>query len=325
MKTRAAILVEQKKPLVIEEVEVPALKLGQVLVKVLASGICGSQIGEINGVKGPDRFLPHLLGHEGCGTVLEIGEGVRTVKPGDRVVLHWRKGAGLESVTPTYNSRLGTVNAGWVTTFNEHAVISENRVTAVPADFDVEAAALFGCAVTTAFGVVTNNAQVAIGQSVVVFGAGHVGQAVVRCLLLLDCQVVCIDSRAEWLDRLPAAPQLETVRLDEPSDFVPRLMPDDFVVCMTMGHRTDLPVLAAILTLGRQPRYLGVIGSRAKREVLRRELAEAGVAPAAIEPLRCPIGLPIGGNQPGEIAVSVAAEILQIRDAAKRREQAELP
>ena len=149
MKTRAAILVEQKKPLVIEEVEVPALKLGQVLVKVLASGICGSQIGEINGVKGPDRFLPHLLGHEGCGTVLEIGEGVRTVKPGDRVVLHWRKGAGLESVTPTYGSRLGTVNAGWVTTFNEHAVISENRVTAVPADFDVEAAALFGCAVTT--------------------------------------------------------------------------------------------------------------------------------------------------------------------------------
>ncbi len=160
---------------------------------------------------------------------------------------------------------------------------------------------------------------------VVVFGAGHVGQAVVRCLLLLDCQVVCIDSRAEWLDRLPAAPQLETVRLDEPSDFVPRLTTDDFIVCMTMGHRTDLPVLAAILTLGRQPRYLGVIGSRAKREVLRRELEEAGVAPAAIEPLRCPIGLPIGGNQPGEIAVSVAAEILQIRDAAKRREQADRP
>jgi S-(hydroxymethyl)glutathione dehydrogenase/alcohol dehydrogenase len=69
MKSRAAILVEQKKPLVIEEVEVPAPKLGQVLVKVLASGICGSQIGEIDGVKGPDKFLPHLLGHEGCGEV----------------------------------------------------------------------------------------------------------------------------------------------------------------------------------------------------------------------------------------------------------------
>jgi len=95
MKSRAAILVEQKKPLVIEDVELPALKLGQVLVKVLTSGICGSQIGEIEGVKGPDKFLPHLLGHEGCGEVLEVGEGVRHVKPGDRVVLHWRKGAGL--------------------------------------------------------------------------------------------------------------------------------------------------------------------------------------------------------------------------------------
>lgn len=153
---------------------------------------------------------------------------------------------------------------------------------------------------------------------VVVFGAGHVGQAVVRCLLLLDGQVACIDSRQEWLDRLPASPQLDAVRLDEPRDFVPRLTAADFVVCMTMGHRTDFPVLEAIFKAGLEPAYLGVIGSRAKREVLRRELADAGVATAAIERLRCPIGLPIGGNQPGEIAVSVAAEILQVRDAAKR-------
>jgi S-(hydroxymethyl)glutathione dehydrogenase/alcohol dehydrogenase len=180
MKSQAAILVEQKKPLVIEEVEVPALKLGQVLVKVLTSGICGSQIGEIEGVKGPDRFLPHLLGHEGCGEVLEVGEGVRTVKPGDRVVLHWRKGVGLESVTPVYDSRIGTVNAGWVTTFNEYAVVSENRVTAIPADFDPEIAALFGCAVTTGFGVVTNNARLAIGESIAVFGAGGIGLNIVQ-------------------------------------------------------------------------------------------------------------------------------------------------
>jgi len=180
LKSRAAILVEQKKPLVIEEVEVPALKLGQVLVKVLASGICGSQIGEIAGVKGPDKFLPHLLGHEGCGEVLEVGEGVRHVKPGDRVVLHWRKGAGLESVAPVYASRIGTVNAGWVTTFNDYAVVSENRVTVIPADFDPEIAALFGCAVTTGFGVVTNNARLAIGESIAVFGAGGIGLNIVQ-------------------------------------------------------------------------------------------------------------------------------------------------
>lgn len=180
MKSRAAILVEQKKPLVIEDVEVPALKLGQVLVKVLTSGICGSQIGEIEGVKGPDKFLPHLLGHEGCGEVLEVGEGVRTVNPGDRVVLHWRKGAGLESVTPVYESRIGRVNAGWVTTFNEYAVVSENRVTAIPSDIDPEIAALFGCAVTTGFGVVTNNARLAIGESIAIFGAGGIGLNIVQ-------------------------------------------------------------------------------------------------------------------------------------------------
>ena len=93
----AAILVEQNKPLVIDEIELPdRLECGQVLVKIHYSGICGSQIGEINGVKGVDDYLPHLLGHEGSGVVLEMGDGVTSVQPGDRVVLHWRKGKGIE-------------------------------------------------------------------------------------------------------------------------------------------------------------------------------------------------------------------------------------
>jgi xanthine dehydrogenase accessory factor len=150
---------------------------------------------------------------------------------------------------------------------------------------------------------------------VVVFGAGHVGQAVVRCLLLLNCQVVCVDSRPEWLDRLPAAAHLDKVFLPAPRDYVPRLAAADFVVCMTMGHASDFPILEAIFKAGPEPAYLGVIGSRAKREVLRKELEAGGVPPGAIERLRCPIGLPLGGNQPGEIAVSLAAEILQVRGA----------
>lgn len=230
MNTRAAILVEQKKPLVIEEVEVPPLKLGQVLVKVLASGICGSQIGEINGVKGPDRFLPHLLGHEGCGEVLEAGEGVRSVKPGDRVVLHWRKGTGLESVTPVYESRIGRVNAGWVTTFNEHAIVSENRLTKVPAGFDVEAAALFGCAVTTAFGVVTNNAQVAIGQSVVVFGAGGIGLSIVQGAALAGAHPIVavdlFDNRLELARSLGATHAVNS-RGTDPSDAIAMIVGND--------------------------------------------------------------------------------------------------
>ena len=194
MKTLAAVLVQQKAPLVLEEIELPRLALGQVLVKMLASGICGSQLGEIDGVKGPDRFLPHLLGHEGCGVVLEVGEGVRTVKPGDKVVLHWRKGAGLESTTPVYCSKLGRVNAGWVTTFNEMAIVSENRVTAVPADFDADAAALLGCAVTTGFGVINNNAQLKIGQSIAIFGAGGIGLNIVQAAAMVNAwPIIAVD------------------------------------------------------------------------------------------------------------------------------------
>jgi S-(hydroxymethyl)glutathione dehydrogenase / alcohol dehydrogenase len=252
MKTRAAILVEQKKPLVIEEVEMPALKLGQVLVKVLASGICGSQIGEINGVKGPDRFLPHLLGHEGCGTVLEVGEGVRTVKPGDRVVLHWRKGAGLESVTPTYGSRLGTVNAGWVTTFNEHAIVSENRVTAVPPGFDVEAAALFGCAITTAFGVVTNNAQVAIGQSVAVFGAGGIGLSIVQGAALAGAHPIIaidlVDARLDLARSLGATHTINSRSADVAAEIASIVGGDGVDVAIDNTGNVEVIALASRLT-----------------------------------------------------------------------------
>ena len=130
---RAAILVEQNKPLIIDNIELPKdLLPGQVLVKVLVSGICGSQIGEICGAKGPDRYLPHLLGHEGCATVIGIGPGVKTLCKGDLVVLHWRKGVGIESETPNYIWRGKKVNAGWVTTFNKYAVVSENRCTSIP-------------------------------------------------------------------------------------------------------------------------------------------------------------------------------------------------
>ncbi|MFM9970250.1 MAG: zinc-binding dehydrogenase [Burkholderiales bacterium] len=193
--SKAAILVELNKPLVIGEIALPeSLDVGQVLVKIHWSGICGSQLGEIDGAKGEDKYLPHLLGHEGSGTVIEVGAGVRHVKPGDKVVLHWRKGPGIESPTPVYKWEGRQVNAGWITTFNEFAVVSENRVTAIPADSDLEVAALFGCAVTTGFGVVQNNSKVRIGESVVVFGAGGVGLNIVQAAALVTAHpIIAVD------------------------------------------------------------------------------------------------------------------------------------
>src|SRR5687768_18461473 len=123
---KAAVLTELRKPLVVAEVRLPdRLEAGQVLVRVKVSGICGSQLGEIDGAKGEDKFLPHLLGHEGSGVVMDTGPGVRHAKAGDKVVLHWRKGMGIESAVPAYSWAGKKVNAGWITTFNRHAVVSE--------------------------------------------------------------------------------------------------------------------------------------------------------------------------------------------------------
>ncbi|HZQ46328.1 MAG TPA: zinc-binding dehydrogenase [Verrucomicrobiae bacterium] len=179
MKPPAAILIEQRKPLVIDEVEVPALGYGHVLVDLKVSRICGSQIGEIDGVKGPDRFLPHLLGHEGGGTVLETGPGVKHVKTGDRVVLHWRPGKGIEAQPPVYNWNGKKANGGCITTFNRLGVISENRLTRVPSETDLDTCALLADTLTTGFGIIHNDAKVKIGEAVVIIGCGGIGLGVV--------------------------------------------------------------------------------------------------------------------------------------------------
>src|SRR3984957_17985887 len=111
---KAAILTESGKPLVVDEMKLPdALEHGQVLVRVQTSSICGAQINEIDAVKGVDKFLPHLLGHEASGTVIEVGPGVTTKKAGDAVVLHWRPSQGIQSAAPSYRWNGKKLNAGW--------------------------------------------------------------------------------------------------------------------------------------------------------------------------------------------------------------------
>lgn len=220
---KAAILVEQRKPLVVDEIDLPeSLDIGQVLVKVHYSGICGSQLGEIDGAKGEDKFLPHLLGHEASGTVMEIGPGVKHVKPGDTVVMHWRKGLGIEGSPPTYRWRGQKLNAGWITTFNEYAIVAENRLTAIPGDSDLKVAALFGCAVTTGFGVVENNAKVRIGESVVVFGSGGVGLNIVQAAALVSAYPIIAvdlyDGRLELAKKMGATHLINAAHQDSEAE-----------------------------------------------------------------------------------------------------------
>jgi S-(hydroxymethyl)glutathione dehydrogenase/alcohol dehydrogenase len=187
--------VQSRQPLVVDEIAFPdALGVGQVLVKVLYSTICGAQLNEIAAAKGPDKFLPHLLGHEASARVIEIGPGVTTVKEGDTVVLHWRPSRGIQCQPPAYTWRGAKLNAGWVTTFNDYAVISENRMTVIEPDYDLRNAPLLGCAVTTAAGVINNDAKVKIGESVVVFGVGGVGLNVVQFAQLAGAYpIVAVD------------------------------------------------------------------------------------------------------------------------------------
>jgi S-(hydroxymethyl)glutathione dehydrogenase/alcohol dehydrogenase len=247
--TQAAILVEQRKPLVVAEIALPAaLEVGQVLVQVHYSGICGSQLGEIDGAKGEDRFLPHLLGHEGSGTVLETGPGVRGVQPCDRVVLHWRKGPGIECTPPTYTWDGRRVNAGWVTTFNRHAVVSENRLTRIAPDSDMEVAALFGCAVTTGFGVVQNNARVRIGESVVVYGAGGVGLNIVQAAAMVSAfPIIAVDL---FDNRLALARQMGATHVVNGRDTDAGARIRDIAGAAGVDHFIDNTGLPAIIELG---------------------------------------------------------------------------
>lgn len=192
---KAAILTSQHQPLVVDTFELPdILKVGQVYVELVSSGICGSQVGEIKGAKGNDRYLPHLMGHEGFARVLEIGPGVTNVQTGDHVVLHWRPGAGIQGETPQYKWRGEKLNAGWVTTFNTHAIVSENRCTKVPKNTNPDTAALLGCAITTGFGVVENDAKLKIGESIVVFGSGGIGLNVIQAASMVSgWPIIAID------------------------------------------------------------------------------------------------------------------------------------
>jgi S-(hydroxymethyl)glutathione dehydrogenase/alcohol dehydrogenase len=192
---KAAILAQSRQPLVVDEIALPdTLAVGQVLVKVLYSTICGAQLNEIAAAKGPDKFLPHLLGHEASARVIEIGPGVTTVREGETVVLHWRPSRGIQCQPPAYKWRGEKLNAGWVTTFNDYAVISENRMTVITPDYDLRNAPLLGCAVTTAAGVINNDAKVKIGESAVVFGVGGVGLNVVQFAQLAGAYpIVAVD------------------------------------------------------------------------------------------------------------------------------------
>lgn len=176
---KAAILTQLNSPLKIADIELTDLQVGQVLVKLSLSGVCGAQLQEIRGEKNNEKYLPHLLGHEGVGIVVCIGAGVTKVKAGDKVVLHWRKGSGIESPFPEYIYNNKKIQSGKVTTLSEYSIVSENRLTPVSKDISDELCALLGCGLSTALGVVDHDANIKLGETVLIIGCGGVGLNVI--------------------------------------------------------------------------------------------------------------------------------------------------
>ena len=191
---KAAVLVSLKKKLVIKNLLFPELKKGQILVKILFSGVCGSQIMEQSGKRGEDKWLPHLLGHEGSGVIEKVYTGCKKFQAGDEVLLSWIKSSGYDAEVAKYISTDGdTINSGQITTFSNYSVISENRIIKKPKDLSFLHAALYGCAIPTGSGMVINeNKNFNKDIRVVLIGLGGIGLSALIALISLGFKNITV-------------------------------------------------------------------------------------------------------------------------------------
>lgn len=200
-KIRAAVMFGVKQPLRIIDVNIPPLNEGQVLVKVFFSGVCRSQVMEFEGERGEDKWLPHFLGHEGSGKVIDLGKGVKKVKKGDEVILGWIKGEGKDAFGPKFKYKNQSINAGQVTTFSNYSIVSENRLIKKPKSLPFDQAVLFGCALPTGAGMVLNEINPKSKDLVAVLGLGGVGISALIALKAIGVKkIVAIDILEEKLN-----------------------------------------------------------------------------------------------------------------------------
>ena len=215
MKTRAAVATAAGKPLEIMEVNLDGPQAGEVLVEIKATGICHTDEFTLSGAD-PEGLFPAILGHEGAGVVLEVGEGVTTLKPGDHVIplytpecreceyclnpktnlcqkIRATQGQGL---MPDGTSRFTTLDGDPIlhymgcSTFSNHTVLPEIALAKVREDAPFDKICYIGCGVTTGIGAVINTAKVEPGSNVVVFGLGGIGLNVIQGARLVGANMI---------------------------------------------------------------------------------------------------------------------------------------
>ena len=219
MRTRAAVAIEAGKPLEIMEVNLDGPRAGEVLVEVKATGICHTDEFTLSGAD-PEGMFPAILGHEGAGVVLEVGEGVTSLKPGDHVIPLYTpecreceyclnpktnlcqaiRSTQGQGVMPDGTSRFSTLDGDPIlhymgcSTFSNPTVLPEIALAKVNPDAPFDKICYIGCGVTTGIGAVMNTAKVEIGSRAVVFGLGGIGLNVIQGLRLAGAdQIVGVD------------------------------------------------------------------------------------------------------------------------------------
>jgi S-(hydroxymethyl)glutathione dehydrogenase / alcohol dehydrogenase len=222
MKSKAAVALAAGKPLTIEEVQVAGPKAGEVLVKIVATGVCHTDAFTLSG-KDPEGMFPVILGHEGGGIVQEVGAGVKSVKAGDHVIplytpecgeckfcksgktnlcqkIRATQGKGLMPDGTTRFSLQGkpVLHYMGTSTFSEYTVLPEISVAKVNAAAPLDKICLLGCGITTGIGAVLNTAKVSPGATVAVFGLGGIGLAVVQGAVMARAgRIIAIDTNAD--------------------------------------------------------------------------------------------------------------------------------
>ena len=259
----AAVLTALNAPLELIDVEPQRLDYGQVLVDMICSGICGAQLQEIRGEKGNAGHLPHLLGHEGCGRVVSVGPGVTRVEGGQKVCLHWRKAAGIDSACPAYGSARGRIGSGRLATLAHQCVASESRLTPVPDDTPSHLAALLGCGLSTALGTVEREAALKMGESVLIVGCGGLGANLIRaCKIAGAARIGCCDLHQ---DKMPVALALGATEWVFSSVYGPKFD----VVIDTSGDGAAIG--CALNLLGPSGRFIMIGHPKPTENVLIRE------------------------------------------------------
>ena len=222
MKTRAAVAWEAKKPLEIEEIDIEGPKKGEVLLKVVATGVCHTDAFTLSGTD-PEASFPCVLGHEGGCVVVECGEGVTSVKPGDHVIPLYIPECGTcafcqSDKTNLCQSIASTVWTGYMpdgtrrfskngkpifhymgtSTFSEYTVVPEIALAKINKQAPLEKVCLLGCGITTGIGAVLNTAKVTPGSTVAIFGLGGIGLSVVQGAVMAKAsRIIAVDTNPE--------------------------------------------------------------------------------------------------------------------------------